>query len=101
MGQELERQQARFLAHVQRGVRGYLGALGDAGRITDPERSAERSRRIDAAWQTACATFREVAIGLNRQITTYNLKVPSGIPHKPYLDLQREINQMLEPGIKT
>jgi hypothetical protein len=101
MGQELDRQQAHFLANVRRGVRAYLGALGDAGRIADPERAAERCRRIDAAWQTACATFREVAVGLNRQITTYNLKVPSGIPHKPYLDFQREINQMLEPGMTT
>jgi hypothetical protein len=101
MGQELDRRRAHFLANVHRGVRAYQGALGDAGRMADPKRAAERCQRIHAAWQTAHATFCEVAHGLNRQITTYNLKVPSGIPHKPYLDLQREINQMLEHGKRS
>ncbi len=94
MGQELDRQRAYFLANVRRGLRAYQGALGDAGRIAEPE----RRRRLDAAWRVAWVTFCDVAVSLNRQITTYNLKVPSGIPHKPYLDLQREINQMLERG---
>ena len=96
LGKELEEQQARLLANVRRGVRAYQGALGDANRLADPARTAERYRRIEAAWQSACATFHEAAGCINRQITAYNLKVPSGIAHKPYLDIEREINQMLQ-----
>jgi|FLYN01.1.fsa_nt_gi hypothetical protein len=95
MGRELDEQRARLLANVRRGVRAYQGALGDAGRIADPLRSAERRQRIDAAWQTARDTFCEAAAGFNRQVTSYNLKVPTGISHKPYLDIEREINRML------
>lgn len=96
IGQELDEQRARLLTNVRKGVRAYQGALGDAGRIGDPERASERRRRIDAAWQTAQQTFHEAAAGFNRQITDYNLKVPSGISHKPYLDIEREINRLLE-----
>lgn len=95
LGQELDEKRARLLANVCRGVRAYQGALGDAGRITDPARAAEHRHRADTAWQTAHKTFRDAAAGFNRQITSYNLKVPPGVAHKPYLDIEREISQML------
>jgi len=96
MGHDLDEQRARLLINVRKGVRAYQGAVGDAGRIADPERAAERRCRIDAAWQMAQRTFRDAAAGFNRQITSYNLKVPRGISHKPHLDIQREINRLLE-----
>jgi len=94
LGQELDERQRQLLASVRRGVRAYQGALGDAERISDPERARGRKRRIDAAWQTAQQTFHEAAAELNRQITSYNLKVPPGVSHKPYLDIDGEIRQM-------
>ena len=93
MGKELDEQRARLLANVRKGVRAYQGALGDARRMAN---AAERTSRIDAAWQTAQQTFREAAATFNRQIASYNLKVPRGIPHKPYLDIEREIQRLLE-----
>jgi hypothetical protein len=96
LGKELEVHQVRLVSNVRRGVRAYQGALADASRLADPERAAERHRRIDAAWQRACATFHDAARSINRQITAYNLKVPSGIAHKPYLDMEREIHQLLK-----
>jgi hypothetical protein len=95
LGQELDEKRARLLANVRRGVRAYQGVLGDAGRMADPQRAAEQRRRADAAWLTAHKTFCDAAAGINRQITSYNLKVPSGVAHKPYLDIEREISQML------
>jgi hypothetical protein len=98
MGRDLDEQRERLLTNVHKGVRAYLGAVGDAGRIADPERAVERRRRIEAAWQVAQSTFREATANFNRQITSYNLKVPRGISHKPHLNIQYEINRLLERG---
>jgi hypothetical protein len=95
LGQELDEKRARLLANVRRGVRAYQGVLADAGRMADPQRAAEHCRRADTAWLTAHKTFCDAAAGFNRQITSYNLKVPPGVVHKPYLDIEREIGQML------
>jgi hypothetical protein len=94
LGQELDEKRARLLANVRRGVRAYQGVLGDAGRMVDPQRAAEHRRRADAAWLTAYQTFCDAAAGFNRQITSYNLKVPPGVAHKTYLDIEQEISQM-------
>jgi hypothetical protein len=101
MGRDLDEQRARLLTNVRKGVRAYQGAIGDAGRIADLDRAAEQLRRIHATWETAKHTFREAAISFNRQITSYNLKIPNGISHKPCLDVDREISRLLERGRKT
>ncbi len=96
MGCDLDEQRVRLLTNVRRGVRAYQGAIGDAGRIADTERAVQRRHQINTAWKTAYNAFREAAAGFNRQITSYNLKVPKGISHKPHLDIEREISRLLE-----
>ncbi len=51
--------------------------------------------RAETHWRSALEHHREIVVELNKQITAYNLKVPSGIKQKSYLDLEHEIAQIL------
>lgn len=94
LGQELDEKRAQIMTNVQRGLIAYQGALADAERILDADKNRERRRRIELTWETALASFRKVIEQYNREVTRYNLKVPRGITHKLYLDLQREIDRL-------
>jgi hypothetical protein len=79
LGRELDEQRDDLLSTLRRVVRAYQGEMGDARRAADDDRS-----------------FRAEAVQTyNKRIVTYNLKVPSGVAHRPYLDLQREIQKLL------
>jgi DnaJ homolog subfamily C member 28 len=91
---ELEDKQRRLLADLKRGFDGYRGALGDAARMTDAVRGAERRQNAEAAWERLHRTLSAAFEAYNKQIVTYNLKLPPGIPHKPYLNLARELERL-------
>ncbi len=93
-GKELEEKQRKLLAELKRGFEGYRGALGDVMRITDATRAAERRQNADAAWARLHRTLSAAFDAYNKQIVTYNLKLPSGIPHKAHLNLQRELDRL-------
>jgi hypothetical protein len=94
VGKELEEKQRRLLADLKRGFEGYRGALGDAARITDAVRAAERRQNAEAAWARLYRTLTAAFAAHNKQIVTYNLKLPAGIAHKPYLNLARELERL-------
>ncbi len=94
MGREIERQRDLLRQNMQRGMKAYKGALGDAARLSDAEQSSRRRERAEATWRTAQQAFDEAIQHLNRAILAYNLKVPPGIDQKPLLDLQRELQRL-------
>lgn len=91
LGRELDEQRDDLLSTLRRVVRAYQGEMGDARRAADDDRSF----RAEAAWALAQQKMGEAVQTYNKRIVTYNLKVPSGVAHRPYLDLQREIQKLL------
>jgi DnaJ family protein C protein 28 len=49
-------------------------------------------------WESAVAAFREQVGEINRQIRTYNLEVPSARLHLFFVDADREIETVKNPG---
>ena len=93
-GKELDDKQKKLLAELKRGFEGYRGALGDAGRMPDAARAAERRQNADSAWGKLYRTLTTAFEMYNKQIVTYNLKLPHGIPHRSHLNLQRELERL-------
>lgn len=98
IGRSIEERSTRLLENMQRGARAYRGALNDANRaaITDAAVGQSRCERAEATWQRAINTFEEAATTINREIVSYNLKVPQGITHKAYFNVQREIKRLMD-----
>ena len=92
-GKELDDRRARLLANVQKAARAYRVALADAER--DAAQGATRRQQAEAAWGAALETFQAVAAKLNKEITSYNLKIPAGVTHKSVLSLDHELRKLL------
>ena len=60
-----------------------------------PNATASSRASATSSWQTAQAKMTASAAKINQEISVYNLKVPTGITHKPLLNLQREISLAL------
>jgi DnaJ family protein C protein 28 len=62
---------------------------------------AERQRAL-ASWQMAVASFKNEVEGINKEIMDRNLKVPSPLPQRSRVDVDREIvdleGEQCEPG---
>ena len=91
-GKDIESMQDKLVDNMRKGMRAYRGALADAGRAGD----LVKHERAETTWKRACETFQQAADKLNSEILSYNLKVPSGIPHKFKFDLERELNRLRE-----
>jgi hypothetical protein len=52
--------------------------------------AAELRRALRLNQPGALAALREAATKHNRQVLSYNLKVPQGVTHKPIFDIERE-----------
>lgn len=90
LGGALEAQHAKIMFELKRGFHIYIGTLQDADRAGD---LGKRSRaRI--TWERLTQVFMEVGEQYNRNILTYNLKVPPGIAKRPFLDIEREIERL-------
>jgi DnaJ homolog subfamily C member 28 len=83
-GKELEGKREQWLENLKWAFRVFQEA------IQDPQRYS----RAEANWKRAQQKLGEDAARLNREITTYNLKLPQGITHRPLLNLEREIRQL-------
>lgn len=93
MGQELDSKREELLAKIKISVRAYQGALADAER--DAQTGELRQRRVETAWESVQKNLQETAQAFNKEIITYNLKIPQGITHKPQINLEQEIKQLL------
>lgn len=65
-GRELEARQEQLLAQLQQAIAGHTD-------VTSLAKEIER---------------------FNRQVVSYNLKVPQGVQHRPLINLQREIERL-------
>jgi len=93
MGNELDARREQLKDSIKKAVRAYQGALADADR--DVQQGAQRRQRAQSTWDTVQESLRERAQAFNKEIITYNLKVPQGISHKPQINLEQEIKQLL------
>ncbi|NWF67608.1 MAG: DUF1992 domain-containing protein [Chloroflexi bacterium] len=94
-GRELDEKRDKILQTLRKAAEAYRGALGDAQRIPDAERASERRQNAESAWQKIRQILDESVMRYNKQVVTYNLKLPGGIPHRPYFDVQRELERRL------
>lgn len=93
LGQEIDAKCSRAMAMIRRGVEAYEGSLQDATRHhTEAEQQRQRAYQ---AWDLAQKSLRDAVAKLNKEIMTYNLKVPQGVAHKPQLNLEQEIKRLL------
>ncbi len=93
MGQELDSKRKNLLEKIKKGVRAYQGALADAER--DAQEGKQRQLRAQSAWELVRKNLQEASQTFNKEIITYNLKIPQGITHKPQINLEQEIKQLL------
>lgn len=92
--QEIDQKKKQLLHNMQKAVRAYKGALGDAGRHTGGDAETRRLRAHNT-WKLAHQTLEEATAKLNKEILSYNLKVPAGVTHKALINLERELAQLL------
>lgn len=90
-GQELDAAREKLILILRRAEREYRGALNDALRAPNP---VQTRQRVEARWQTMLATLREQVTQHNRQVLSYNLKVPKGVAHKRHFDFEAELNRL-------
>lgn len=88
--ESLEGQHTKIITELERGFRTYQGTLQDADNAGD---LGKRSR-ANRAWDRLMSVFAEAIERYNRNVVTYNLKVPPGISRRPYLDLEQELNRL-------
>jgi hypothetical protein len=88
MGKELEEKRALLLDDLRRAANKYQEAA--AVRIT-----------ADRTWKRAQKLFRQGAQIYNKQVLTYNLKVPPGVTHKAQLDIEGEISRALSAAAQS
>ena len=91
-GQEIDVRRQELFDNISRGVRAFRGALQDAER--DPVNGQQRAARANQAWNVARQAFEATAKRLNREILSYNLKVPHGVTHKFPFSVEREIERL-------
>jgi hypothetical protein len=68
-----------------------------AALLTSLGRAAGQYRQTKAAapWHKALASARVDAERYNRQVTSYNLKLPRGVAHQAHLNVEREADRLL------
>lgn len=47
-----------------------------------------------AGWEAARAKLGEELVKLNREILSYNLKLPPAVAHRPLMDMKREVGRL-------
>jgi hypothetical protein len=90
-GQSLDHRRAALLEELRLGVRTYHGALNDALRSAQPE---QQRQRVERNWQGAQAALRDQAAQYNREVLSYNLKVPKGVTHKVIIKVEQELTKL-------
>ncbi|MFZ4828582.1 MAG: DUF1992 domain-containing protein [Phototrophicaceae bacterium] len=93
---ELEEREVILERDTMQSHRAFKRMLQQAEQVGD----LGKRRRILDQWANVETTLEEAIAQYNKRVLTYNLKVPRGIPHKPYLDLQRFLKRSNEEQAK-
>ncbi len=84
-GKDLTAKYDKLLEDIRRAVRAYKRSQANPSELLQGE----------TAWQAAQKRLSSEVEKLNREIMTYNLKVPPGVAHRAIINFQREITQLL------
>lgn len=92
-------EQARALDHkretllqlIHSAAREYRGALNDAARSSEPE---QQRQRVEKVWTLKQKSLRDQVAKYNREVLSYNLKVPQGVTHKLSLNADQELAKL-------
>jgi hypothetical protein len=90
-GRALDRSRALLLETLQSAAREYRGALNDALRSSQPE---QERQRVEKAWKRKQETLGNEVKKYNREVLSYNLKVPKGVTHKAVLNADQELGKL-------
>ena len=90
-GKALDRKHDEWLDELRRTARQYRDALNAAARSAQPELDRQD---VEKRWQAAQAALREKAAQHNREVLSYNLKVPRGVTHKTVLNPDNEFAKL-------
>jgi hypothetical protein len=90
-GRTLDHQRETLLETLRSAIREYRGALNDAARGSQPE---QQRQRVEKAWKRRQETLRDEAAKYNREVLSYNLKVPKGVTHKAILNVDQEVTKL-------
>lgn len=91
-GKALDEKIHDLLGKLRRAARKYQTALAA------PDATANSRAQAETAWRNAQAKLTGSAAKLNQEISTYNLKIPTGVAQKLPLNIQREISRLMEGG---
>ncbi len=86
-GKEIDTAREHLIVEIRRAAREYQAALNDADR-TGGDRAA-----VEQRWMAAVESLREAVKKHNRQVLSYNLKVPQGVTHKRHFDFEAELSK--------
>jgi hypothetical protein len=93
-GHVLDQKHEDLLKRVRGATRAFRGAINDADRSSQP---AHNRQQAESAWERAKEALRAEAKQHNREVLSYNLKVPKGVMHKPTFDVDREMAKLYLP----
>lgn len=91
LGKDIDGLRDRLLENMRQGLRAYEGALADAERSATP---FEQRQGAELTWRRAQEAYQTAAGKLNREILTYNLKVPAGITQRGLFNVERELERL-------
>lgn len=84
-GRELVEKHEKLMQAARKTARAYKEALADPVAYVQAE----------ARYQKALALLREQTARLNREIVSYNLKLPRGVAHRPTVNIDHEMNRLM------
>ncbi len=90
-GKHLDAWRERLLDRISRAIRDRQAVRARGG---SPERA-------ELAWQVVNKALSREVERYNRELLSYNVKVPAGFPQKLYLDLTREIERLSQQRINS
>src|SRR5690606_35971362 len=91
-GQTLDRTREALLENLRSAARDYRGKLNDALRSAQPE---QERQRVEKAWKRKQDMLRDDVKKYNREVLSYNLKVPQGVTHKAVLNIDQELGKLI------
>ena len=91
-GRALDHLRETLLEKMRSAAREYRGALNNALRDTQPE---QQRQRVEKAWTLKQKALRDEVARYNREVLSYNLKVPQGVTHKMVLNVDQEVGKLL------
>ncbi len=91
--QEIEGRQAKLVARIERGWKGYQAGLVAANLSSTP---FVEQQNAEAAWRDRKTRYQQAVDKLNRDIMRYNLKVPPGFPQQALFKLEKALAQISE-----